>query len=33
MAEKKAYVQAQILQRMQQDPEYVAQLLNKYEIG
>jgi len=32
-AEKKASVQAAVLSRMQQDPEYVTYLLSKYEIG
>ena len=33
MAEKKANVQAAIIERMQQDPEYVSYLLSKYEMG
>jgi hypothetical protein len=31
-AEKKAHVQAAIIGRMQQDPEYVSYLLSKYDI-
>lgn len=31
--EKKASIRHAILQRMQQDPEYVSSLLSKYEIG
>lgn len=33
VSEKKASVQAAVLARMQQDPEYVSYLLSKYEIG